>query len=437
MKVKELRVLIADREAGSIIEGTRGKFRLVYDAAWQSDPAAMPLSLSMPLAAAGHGDDAVRPFLWGLLPDNEETLSQWGRRYGVSPRNPFALLSFFGEDLAGAVQLVPAGKVGTLKKRQGTSYLSPKALAEHFAELLREPGATQFTEEGGQFSLAGAQRKKALYRAGGKWYEPRGRTPSTHILKPPIPGFAGQVENEVFCLQLAAELGLAAPATWVESFGELPVFVIERYDRVRMAGRKQLALDETGGEVRRVHQEDCCQALKVLPQNKYERDGGPGVRRIMELLSGSNRPVEDRDRFMRSLALNFIIGGSDAHAKNFSLLISGGGRFRLAPLYDVISILPYLKGKRGARLAMSIDGHSKFDEIMPRHWQSAARKSGYSPDRAVGHVRDLLDRLPDAASDVLDRHEGTMALVLQPLKDILIARCQELRVIYGAEALAE
>jgi serine/threonine-protein kinase HipA len=119
------------------------------------------------------------------------------------------------------------------------------------------------------------------------------------------------------------------------------------------------------------------------------------------------------------------------------LLISGGGRFRLAPLYDVISILPYLKGKRGARLAMSIDGHSKFDEIMPRHWQSAARKSGYSPDRAVGHVRDLLDRLPDAASDVLDRHEGTMALVLQPLKDILIARCQELRVIYGAEALAE
>ena len=220
-----------------------------------------------------------------------------------------------GEDLQGAVQMVPPERLASLRQREGATRLSPELLAERLLELMRRPESTEFTAEGGQFSLAGAQPKKALYLVKGRWYEPRGRTPSTHILKPPIPNLPGQVENEAFCLRLAPRLDLPAPPIWVERFGELPVVVIERYDRIRMDGKRRLAIDQAGGEVRRVHQEDCCQALKVMPQTKYQNEGGPGINDIMILLSGSSKPSEDRDRFMRAQAYNFVIGGTDAHGR--------------------------------------------------------------------------------------------------------------------------
>ena len=196
-------------------------------------------------------------------------------------------------------------------------------------------------------------------------------------LKPSIPGLAGQIENEMFCVRLAPRLDLPAPRCWTERFGDISVVVIERYDRQRITGRRTLPIDKPGGEVRRVHQEDCCQALKVDPRNKYQRDGGPGIRAIMELLSGSGRPSDDRDRFIRACAYNFVIGGTDAHAKNYGLLLSAGGRFRLAPLYDIVSWLPYSRNKREDKLAMSVDGLYEFDRILPRHWEAEAKRSGY------------------------------------------------------------
>lgn len=438
MTTRELVVLLNDRRIGVVRQGTRAALEFMYDEAWLAEAAAIPLSLSMPLSNPRHPDAAIRPFLWGLLPDNDQTLESWGRRFGVSPRNPFALLGEIGEDLQGAIQMVPAARLGALRKREGVTALSRHLLAERLAELIRQPGATQFTEGGGQFSLAGAQPKKALYLVGGRWYEPRGRTPSTHILKPPLPHLAGQVENEAFCVRLAPILGLPAPRIWVEAFDGLLVVVIERYDRVRRDGKRMLPLDSRGGEVIRVHQEDCCQALKVMPHNKYQSEGGPGIAAIMNLLSGSSKPVEDRDRLMRSQAYNFVIGGSDAHAKNYGLLLAAKGRFRLAPLYDIISLLPYIERRREARLAMSVGGHYRFDEIMPRHWERQAQAVGYNADRALGHVRDLIARLPDAAHDLLGvfREEGLCTADMEALVECLIDRCRDLDRLYGGEPMA-
>lgn len=434
---KELRVLIDSNEIGSVIQDARGKFRLAYDEAYRKTTTAIPLSISMPLSVTEHDDKSIRPFMWGLLPDNDETLNNWGRRFGVNPRNPFALLSEIGEDLQGAIQMVPVEKVGELKKREGTTPLSKDILAKSFAELVRDPGATQFTPGGGQFSLAGAQRKKALYRVNGQWYEPRGRTPSTHILKPPISGLAGQVENEMFCIRLAPRLGLPAPECWTERFGDIPVVVIARYDRRRLSGSKVLPIDTPGGVVHRVHQEDCCQALKVDPRNKYQRDGGPGMKTIMELLSGSGRPSDDRDRFMRACAFNFVIGGTDAHGKNFGLLLSAGGRYRLAPLYDIASWLPYSQDHHKDRMAMSVSRHYYFDQIMPRHWENEAKKCGYNPDRAIAHIRDIITRLPDEANSLLTqcRKEGSETAELTKLVDLVISRCTELDDTYGSEQM--
>ena len=375
MTTKELIVLLNDQVIGQVAQGTSGRFEFLYASDWLENPSAIPLSLSMPLSNPKHADAAIRPYMWGLLPDSDGTLGAWGMRFGVSPRNPFALLMHVGEDLQGAVQMVPPERLQSLRQREGTTRLSADILAEKFRDLMRQPGSTQFTEGGGQFSLAGAQPKKALYLVKGRWYEPRGRTPSTHILKPPIPNLAGQVENEAFCLRLAPRLDLPAPHIWIERFGDLPVVVIERYDRVRMDGKRKLQIDQSGGEVRRVHQEDCCQGLRVMPQVKYQNEGGPSIKDIMALLSGSAKPSEDRDRFMRAQAYNFVIGGSDAHGKNYGLLLAAKGRFRLAPLYDVISILPYIENRK-AKLAMSIDGYYRFDKIYPRHWEAQARASG-------------------------------------------------------------
>ena len=439
MSDKQLTVLIDDRPIGSISQLRNGRLRFDYDDDYRTQPTAIPLSLSMPLTAKSHNDKAIRSFIWGLLPDSDDTLNQWGRQFGVSPRNPFALLFHIGEDLQGAIQMVPPDQIDDLKAREGITFLSRKVLAERFRELLRQPGATQFADEGGQFSLAGAQRKKALYLVRKKWYEPRGRTPTTHILKPPIQGLAGQIENEMFCVRLAPHLDLPAPKCWTESFEDISVVVIERYDRIRLSGRKVLAIDQPGGVVHRVHQEDCCQALKVDPRNKYQRDGGPGMKAIMDLLSGSNKPSEDRDRFMRACVYNFVIGGTDAHAKNYGLLLSAGGRFRLAPLYDIASWLPYSTNRKQDKLAMSVGGKYRFDQIMPRHWEAEARKANYDPDRATAHVRDLLAILPDTAEDLFKtcKKEGSSTADMRNLVDLIVKRVESLTPVYGAEEMPD
>ena len=434
---KELRVLINDREIGTIIQLKTGRFRFTYDDEWRASKLATPLSLSMPLTAKEHGDKAIMPYLWGLLPDNEATLSQIGRRFNVNPRNPFSLISVLGEDLQGAVQIVPLEQVAELRRREGTTLLSIEKLTESFAELMRDPSAIQFTENGGQFSLAGAQRKKSLYLVGNKWYEPRGRTPSTHILKPNIDGLPGQVENEMFCIRLARKLGLPAPQCWVEYFGDLPVIVVERYDRQRYNGRKLLKINNKGGQVHRVHQEDMCQALKIQTAIKYQRDGGPNMKSIMQLLSSSSKQGVDRDRFMRACAYNFAIAGTDAHAKNYGLLIAPGGRFRLAPLYDIASWLPYSKHHTNRKLAMSVDGEYRYDRIMPRHWQAEAKKCGYAREKAVEHVRDILAHLPDMADQLHStiKAEGLHTVELDELVKLLIERCGKLKKIYSKEII--
>lgn len=435
---KELRVLIDGDEIGTTTQDSKGRFQFTYDESYRKSPSAIPLSLSMPLARAEHDDKSIRPFMWGLLPESDDTLANWGRRFGVSPRNPFALLAEVGEDLQGAIQMVTTDRLADLKKREGTTLLSREMLARAFAELMRDPGAVQFTPGGGRFSLAGAQRKKALCLVNRKWYEPRGRTPSTHILKPPIIGLAGPVENEMFCVRLAPRVGLPAPKCWTERFGDISVVVIERYDRVRLKGRKALPIDAAGGEVYRVHQEDSCQALKVDPRNKYQQDGGPDIKAIMELLSSSGRPGEDRDRFMHACAFNFVIRGTDAHGKNYGLLLSAGGRYRLAPLYDIASWLPYSQNHRDDRLAMSVGGYYHFDRILPRHWEVEARKSGYDPDRALAHVRDLLARVPEEAKRLLVEceREGSATAELRMLAKLIGEHCAGMQKTYGSERMA-
>jgi serine/threonine-protein kinase HipA len=421
---RELRVLISEEEVGSLFL-ERGRIRLVYDEAWRLGVASCPLSISTPLSAREHAGEGVENFLWNLLPDRQDTLAAMARRYSVSPRNPFALVGAHGCDLPGAVQIAPPDQVEAMIKRDGVREVSEAKLAEFLERLVAEPSLNTIAPDAAHFSLAGSQPKKALLHMGGRWYEHKGRTPTTHILKPPMRDLEASVENEHFCLTLAAELGLPAARSEVVRIGDQPVICVERYDRIRFKGTRRLPLDEPGGRVWRVHQEDLCQATGRHPGSKYQNMGGPGVADVMRVLDGSADAAVDRDRFMRALAFNFLILGIDAHAKNFSILIDHDG-YRLAPLYDLLSAAAY-DTHRFDKLAMSIGGEYRWRWVAPRHWERLARASGYPVGATIGHLRELGARLPAACDEALAscRASGLAAPLLDALAAAIKAHAKD------------
>lgn len=402
MNGQQLIALLNGRTAGVVTRDRNGRFKFVYEDAWRSAEGAYPLSLSMPLTANEHGHRYIEAFLWGLLPDNAQVLERWARRFQVSPRNPFALMSYVGEDCAGAVQFIRPGRLNEITGRgpAAIEWLNEADIAERLRTLRADHAAWRSPSDSGQFSLAGAQPKTALLFENGRWGIPSGRTPTTHILKPPTGEFDGHAENEHVCLRLASELGLITANSAVMYFKDEVAIVIERYDRQRTRGR-----------ILRVHQEDLCQAIAIPPTSKYENEGGPGVKATVELIRtvSTNAPM-DVQGFLDALAFNWIIAGTDAHAKNYSLLIGAEGRARLAPLYDIASILPYDFDFQRIRFAMKIGGKYRLRDIGLRQWQNLASELRMDRDQITRRTHDLavnlLDVLPtitnEAKKDGLD-----------------------------------
>jgi serine/threonine-protein kinase HipA len=230
-----------------------------------------------------------------------------------------------------------------------------------------------------------------------RWGVPSGRIPTTHILKPPTGEWDGHAENEHFCLQLARSLDLIVPNYNVLRYQDEVAIVVERYDRAR-AGNRWM----------RIHQEDMCQALGLHPTRKYENDGGPGVRRIVELLrEQSSSPDEDVQSYLDAIAFNWLIAGTDAHAKNYSLLLGQNGAVRLAPLYDLASILPYpAVDISKVKLAMKIGGEYRLRNIGLRHWQKLAAELRLDDVKLVDRFREMAHALPDQVTTIQRQVEG-------------------------------
>lgn len=386
---KTLIVLLYGHRAGTVTQGSGGRLTLAYDEAWQASKTATPVSLSMPLARRAHDDPKVRAFLWGLLPDNEQVLDRWAQDHQVSARNPFALLQHVGEDCAGAVQLATPDRAEVMLAGDGgVKLIDEDEIARRIRVLRRDPAAWHLSDTG-QFSLAGAQAKTALYfdPTVQRWGDPWGAVATTHILKPAVGGFDDHDLNEHLCLETANHLGLNAALSRVASFGDERVIVVERYDRIRQ--------DSTAV---RVHQEDVCQALGLPPTAKYQSDGGPTPEQVISLLRQEIRPsraaIDNVARFVDALAFNWIIAGTDAHAKNYSVLLTGA-QVRLAPMYDVASALPYddMYLPR-LRMAMRIGGEYRIEAVAGRHWRRFAAGNGLDPDATVARIDDLAARLP-------------------------------------------
>jgi serine/threonine-protein kinase HipA len=385
-----LAVFLDDAVAGSIARLDQGRLRFDYDDEYRQRPAATPLSVSMPPSIRSHPDREITPWLWGLLPDNELVLARWAREFQVAAK-PFSLLSTpIGHDCAGAVRFAPVDEaLQVLAKPGQVTWLTEEEVAQRLAELRQDSTAWLGRDFTGQFSLAGAQAKTALLLEDGRWGVPSGSAATSHILKPAVQGFDDHDLNEHLCLDAARRAGLVVARTRVARFADESAIVVDRYDR-RTAD----------GELVRIHQEDTCQALGVPPDRKYQNRGGPSPQELATLFRTVMPPrVAEAAvrRFLDALIWNWLIAGTDAHAKNYSLLLSGGD-VRLAPLYDIASALPYGTDEHKLRFAMKIGGDYR---VYPHRntWDKAAEDLGLNPDAVLERVVRLANAAPDAFAD--------------------------------------
>lgn len=408
-------VLLDGRIAGRLIRLTSGRLRFEYDAAYRARSDATPLSVSMPTAVPTHPDRVVTPWLWGLLPDNDAVLRRWARQFHASA-SPFSLLATpIGLDCPGAVRFVRPDAVDALLARRGdVEWLSDQGVAARLRDLKQDATSWLGRDFTGQFSLAGAQAKTALLYRNGRWGVPSGARATTHILKPAVAGFDDHDLNEHLCLDAAGRAGLVVARTRVARFGDESAIVIERFDRRRANGGTQ-----------RIHQEDACQALSVLPLRKYQSQGGPGPRDIVALFRRAMPPdaaLDATSRFVDALIWNWLIAGTDAHAKNYALLLAAD-QVRLAPLYDIASALPYRVRERDLHLAMKLGNDYR---VLPRRnpWARVASELGLDVGATRDRVRALARLAPDALADAA-RAPDVAALrrtVSQRLVDLVAAR---------------
>jgi serine/threonine-protein kinase HipA len=291
---------------------------------------------------------------------------------------------------------------------------------ERLRELRADIAAVRRPGDIGKMSLPGAQAKTAYYwdKQRNQWGVPGGRTPTTHIIKPCVPGFDGLVENEHLCQDIAARLGMAAANSYVLALDQAYI-VVERYDRLPPAPGSSF--------VQRIHQEDMCQALGLMPGRKYQEDGGPGIAQIVTLIRRvSSDPDTDVDRFLQANMFNWLIGGTDGHLKNYSTLVSAGDEIRLAPLYDLSSQLPYPE-LIALRVSMKIGDHYDIWRVGIADWRKLARTCTIEEERVLSMLTDMAKALPDVISAAREQAliEGLSERIIGPLAQQLIGHVGE------------
>ena len=360
-----------------------GRLSFSYAPGWLSHKDAVTLSTSLPLQAEPFDDRKTRPFFAGLLPEGQmrRLIAQ---HFQVSGQNDFALLDHIGGECAGAVTLLKPGQVLPVPShRDDVQWLSNEEVIAVLDELPRRPMLAG--KDGLRLSLAGTQDKLPVVFDGARLGLPRGGTPSSHILKPAISAVEDSVINEGFCMALAEAMQLKPAKSKVHKVLDRSFLLVERYDRpVDAQGHRQ-----------RLHQEDFCQALGVVPEMKYQNEGGPDLAQCFELVRSATRPSAPQVlRLLDYVIFNALIGNHDAHAKNFSLLYSGKAPV-LAPFYDTLStaVYPTLTQK----MAMKIGSKYKFSEIQARHWEQFAEGTGFTKAQAKRRIMELAKLLPATA----------------------------------------
>ena len=395
-----LDVYLQDQKIGRLWLDESRRFVFQYDAAWIGLSKAVPLSLRLPLKAEPYSDDLARPFFSNLLPEAEikRVIAQ---RLRISADNDFAMLNRIGGECAGAVSVLPAGAKPT--ETPGYRELNDEELHQIIIDLPRRP--LMVGVEGMRLSLAGAQNKLPVYMEEDRIFLASGNAPSSHILKPPIRELEDSVSNEAFCIMLAQRMKLPVSKVAIRQ-GIDRLFIIARYDRSR----------NKSGSLVRLHQEDFCQALGFLPDQKYESEGGPGLSQCFGLLQEKSiRPAADRMALLRWTIFNHLIGNADAHAKNLAILFTDRGP-QLAPFYDLLStqVYPDLTDRQ----AMRIGSENRPSWIQLRHWERFAEIIAIKPRLVLITLKNMTTAIMPIAEGLAEEFQkayGASTIIQQIL----------------------
>lgn len=395
-----LKAYLNGRLVGRLRRESSGAIDFTYDPTWLAWDNAMPVSLSLPLREDRYIGEPVIAVFDNLLPDSDDIRRRLAERAQAQGSDAYSLLAAVGRDCVGALQFVPEG-IDAEKAGEINAYpVTDQEIAERISDLTRNPLGIRGDDREFRISIAGAQEKTALLHWNDKWYVPHGTTATTHILKPQIGrlpdgiDLSNSVENEHLCLTLVRALGLPAAKSAIKDFAGRRALVIERFDRTWTKD----------GRLLRIPQEDCCQALSVPPSRKYEADGGPGICNLIELLKGSDVPDEDQRTLFKAQVVFWLLGATDGHAKNFSLRLASGGRFRLTPIYDVVSAQPSVDAKQirlnKMKMAMAIgrSRHYIVRTIAGRHFVETGELCGL-PAKLVS---DVIQEVGDTGKGSID-----------------------------------
>ena len=408
-----------DREVvGSLALDRHGTMRFAYAPRWLAEDSAPAVSFSLPKRPASFSTRQCLPFFEGLLPEGAQR-DAVAAALRVSPANTFGLLSQLGAEVAGALSLLAEGEAPPPRRAaEPPEPLSAEALLQLLDTIRTRPflAARRGTL---RLSLAGAQSKMPVIAINSAVALPSPGQPSTHILKPSSARFPSLTENEAFAMRLASRMGLSVAPVQPGVVASRSFLLVERYDR-RLDG---------DGAIKRLHQEDFCQALGVPPAQKYASEGGPTFAQCFDLVRRvCTRPAREVLKLLDAAILQMLLGNADAHGKNYSLLARPDGSIEVAPLYDLLSTIAY--PDLSPTLAMKIAGRGSLRQLRRGDWGRFAASAGLSARFVRRRVRELCGYAQEEVA-------ATVAELVSPgLREEALAGCAG-RVSERARRLAE
>ena len=409
--MSKLDIFYETRTLGRIEVGIAGP-TFFYDPGWLSTRGAFPLSIRMPLSALAFGPEVFEPWATNLLPEGR-ALTAIGARLGTSVEDAVSILKAIGRDTAGAVSI---GRPGAA----GPGHWRPIGSARALERIIEELPAKPFLagDEGVSMSLAGVQTKLGVaIDEQGRLCIPTQGAPSTYILKPDSSDrLFGSVQNEALCLTLARACGIVTPDVTTGQAGARTYLLVTRYDRLKQ-----------GDRWRRLHQEDFSQALGKPPSAKYEANQtgikGPTLT-DMFVLTRNAMTAADTLKLLDQVIFNICVCNTDAHAKNYSMMISGRG-FTMAPMYDVLCAAAWDGITRN--LAQKIAGKNRGEHLKRRHWERFATECGLNPTSTPARVKAMAERIQakiDAASTAVEAMPAGTHVMLPEFRKAIATRCR-------------
>lgn len=409
---QKLNVYYENIKVGELIQDDELLLSFMYSDEWLNFSNNFQLSLSMPLQKEAFGNKISLSFFENLLPEGDVR-----RVLGISNSTSgmFDFLKEYGSDCAGAIVLAKT-KIKKSVKKIPLKEIGFKNLEEAIEN--KESVAELILEDNlGYLSIAGAQDKFPAIVNKEKIYLPQNNEPTTHIIKTPIfrSGVKESVFNEYYCMLLAKRVGLKVPNCFVLNTGKHYLYVIERYDR-----------EVTKNNVKRLHQQDFCQAFGLVSEKKYEAAGGPSLKDNYNLIINNVGIKTRRDAifmFLDWICFNLIIGNNDSHSKNLSFLLVNN-KIELAPFYDLIctAIYPKLSNK----FAFKIGGRDDYSKIGINQIHQLEKELGLKEDTMVERMVFMISKINEHKDELVDeiKTHYKEVKILSRISELIAKRCK-------------